>query len=48
MVAPADNQVIQLGWTQWDRKDDPNKYPKLEVHFVEVGFPLGTKDHDCT
>lgn len=48
MVAPTDNQVIQLGWTQWDRKDDPNKYPKLEVHFVEVGFPLGTKDHDCT
>lgn len=48
MVAPVDAQIVQLGWTQWDRKDDPSKFPKLEVHLLEVGFPIGTKDHDCT
>jgi predicted small secreted protein len=36
VVPPADVTTVQLGWTKFDRTDDPDSFPRIELHATEL------------
>lgn len=47
VAPPLGSELVQVGWTKYDPKDDPTTFPRFELHVVEMPNHVGS-NRDCT